>query len=209
MRTKQPPSVRDCFPALRITGPVGCLVAVLGDQLDPDVSALAKLDKARDAVVMFKVAEESTHVPSHKQRTALFLAAMRDFALDLHRKGYRVHDITLDDPENTQAFGRELRRAISILKPELLICTHPGEWRVKQAIERAAKQAGAPLEVLTDDHFLTRAAEFADCMAGRKQPVMDHFHRWPRRKLGILLQPDGAPAGGEWNYDQQNRGSFR
>jgi deoxyribodipyrimidine photolyase-related protein len=185
------------------------LFVVLGDQLDPKVSALAQLDKARDAVVMFEVAEESTHVPSHKQRTALFLAASRRFAWHLHRDGYRVHYIALDDRENTQAFGSELQRAMRTLKPRILICTHPGEWRVKQAIERTAEQAEAPLEVLSDEHFLTSAAEFAEWMVGRKQPVMEHFYRRQRRRLGILVEPDGAPVGGEWNYDQQNRGSFR
>lgn len=209
MTTKQPTSRQDCFPTLRATGPVRRLVLVLGDQLDPEVSALTQLDKARDAVVMCEVAEESTHVPSHKQRTALFLAAMRHFALDLHRDGVRVHYIPLDDPDNTQAFASELQRAIRTLKPRILICTHPGEWRVKQAIESATEQARAPLKVLPDEHFLTSAAEFADWMAARKQPVMEHFYRRQRRRLGILVQQDGTPTGGEWNYDQQNRGSFR
>jgi deoxyribodipyrimidine photolyase-related protein len=209
MRAKRPSLRQSRFPILRVTGPVRRLVLVLGDQLDPEVSALAQLDKARDAVVMFEVAEESTHTPSHKQRTVLFLTAMRHFALDLHRDGYRVHYITLDDLGNTQALGSELRRTVRTFKPKLLVCTHPGEWRVKQDIERAAKEAGGPLEVLPDEHFLTNAAEFTEWMAGRKQPVMEHFYRRQRRRLGILVEPDGAPVGGEWNYDQQNRGSFR
>ncbi|MFN0137885.1 MAG: cryptochrome/photolyase family protein [Phycisphaerae bacterium] len=182
---------------------------MLGDQLDSKVSALVHLDKARDAVVMFEVAEESTHVPSNKQRTALFLAAMRHFALELHRDGHRVHYVSLDDSDNSQALGSELQRALRTLEPEFLVCTQPGEWRVHQDVERAAMQAGAPLEVLPDEHFLTSAAAFAEWMAGRKQPVMEHFYRWQRRRLGILVAPDGAPVGGEWNYDQQNRGSFR
>lgn len=209
MKVKRPSPKRDRFPTLKVVGPARRLFIVLGDQLDPDVRALSELDKARDVVVMFEVAEESTRVPSHKQRTALFLAAMRHFALDLHRDGYRVHYVALDDPENTQAFGSELQRVIRTLKPRILGCTHPGEWRVKQDIERAAKQAGAPLEVLPDEHFLTSAAEFADWMAERKQPVMEHFYRRQRRRFGILVQPDGAPVGGTWNYDQQNRGAFR
>ncbi len=209
MKKNRPNLGQDRFPVLRVAGPVRRLLLVLGDQLDPQVGASTPFDKAHDAMAMFEVAEESLHVPSHKQRTALFLAAMRHFALDLHREGYRVHYVTLDDPENTQAFGSELRRAIRALRPALVLCTHPGEWRAKQDIERAAKQAGAPLEVLPDAHFLTSAAEFADWMAGRKQPVMEHFYRRQRRRRGILVEPDGAPVGGKWNYDQQNRGSFR
>ncbi|MDH3290721.1 MAG: cryptochrome/photolyase family protein [Gemmatimonadota bacterium] len=48
---------------------------ILGDQLDPSRPVLAGLDRSRDAVLMVAVHEEATHVPSHRQRTALFLSA--------------------------------------------------------------------------------------------------------------------------------------
>lgn len=197
------------FPGLRGGAPVRRLALVFGDQLDPDVRALTDLDKAHDAVAMFEVSGESTHVPSHKQRTALFLAAMRHFALDLHRDGYRVHYVELDAPENSQALGSELQRTIRVLKPEIIVCTHPGEWRVKQEIESAARQAGTPLEILPDEHFLTSTEQFGQWIAGRSQPVMEHFYRWQRRRLNILLELDGKPVGGEWNYDRRNREHFR
>jgi deoxyribodipyrimidine photolyase-related protein len=50
------------------------LIIVLGDQLDRRAAAFDGFDPAQDAVWMAEVAEESTHVPSAKQRTALFLA---------------------------------------------------------------------------------------------------------------------------------------
>ena len=34
---------------------------------------------------------------------------------------------------------------------------------------------------------------------------MEDFYRWQRRRLGILMEPDGEPAGGRWNYDDENR----
>jgi len=193
----------------RVTGPIRRLVLVLGDQLDPRAKAVADLDPARDAVAMFEVAEESTHVPSHRQRVAVFLAAMRHFAVDLRRGGLRVHYVPLDDPDNTQALGSELQRAVRALRPDTVVCTQPGEWRVRQAIEHAAAQAGVSLRVLPDEHFLTDVADFAAWMAGRRQPVMEHFYRWQRRRLGVLLNPDGTPVGGAWNYDAENRQSFR
>ena len=59
------------------------LLLVLGDQLDIDSSLFDGLDTARDAVLIIEAFEESTHVWSHKARTALFLSAMRHFADDL------------------------------------------------------------------------------------------------------------------------------
>jgi deoxyribodipyrimidine photolyase-related protein len=37
---------------------------------------------------------------------------------------------------------------------------------------------------------------------------MEYFYREMRRRHGVLLEPDGGPVGGEWNYDAENRGSF-
>ena len=59
------------------------LVLVLGDQLNADSAAFDGFDPAQDAVLMVEAREESTHVWSHKARTALFLSAMRHFADEL------------------------------------------------------------------------------------------------------------------------------
>jgi deoxyribodipyrimidine photolyase-related protein len=184
------------------------LAVVFGDQLDPKAGALTVLDKKDDAVLMVEAAGESTHVPSHKQRITLFLSAMRHFALDLHRRKHRVHYVRLDDPKNEQSFRGEIRRALRTLRPSSLVCTLPGEWRVKRSIERVAKDAGIPLQIRPDEHFYLSKEEFADWMAGRKQPVMEHLYRRQRRRLDILMKPDGQPTGGAWNYDKENRDTF-
>lgn len=209
MRTEHATVRSQRFPTLRVRGAVRNLAIVLGDQLDPHAAALTGLDASTDAVLMMEVAGESTHVPSHKQRTTLFLAAMRHFAIELQRRGFRVQYVPLDDPANTHSLRGEIRRAAKTLKPAALRCTRPGEWRVQRAVDAAAAATGLPLHTLPDGHFLVSDMEFAGWMAGRKQPVMEHFYRWQRRRLGILVEPNGAPAGGQWNYDRQNRGSFR
>jgi deoxyribodipyrimidine photolyase-related protein len=56
------------------------LILVLGDQLDRHSPALKAADKSRDIVAMLEVRNESQRVWSHKQRTALFLSAMRHHA---------------------------------------------------------------------------------------------------------------------------------
>jgi deoxyribodipyrimidine photolyase-related protein len=34
---------------------------------------------------------------------------------------------------------------------------------------------------------------------------MEFFYREMRRKTGLLMDEDGAPEGGRWNYDRENR----
>ena len=91
---------------MRVTGSVQRLVIVLGDQLDRASAAFVGFDEELDAVLMMEVEEESTHVPSHRQRTVLFLSAMRHFAIELVDRGRRVHYVRLDDGHNTQSFWR-------------------------------------------------------------------------------------------------------
>jgi deoxyribodipyrimidine photolyase-related protein len=34
---------------------------------------------------------------------------------------------------------------------------------------------------------------------------MEDFYRWQRKRLDVLMQPDGEPVGGRWNLDVENR----
>ncbi|MCG8458285.1 MAG: cryptochrome/photolyase family protein [Holophagales bacterium] len=88
-------------PPLPEGGPSRLLV-ILGDQLDPRLLEHAGLEPAREAVVMMEVTEEATHVPSHKARTALFLSAMRHFALDLWDRGVPLLYSRLDEENRAE-----------------------------------------------------------------------------------------------------------
>jgi deoxyribodipyrimidine photolyase-related protein len=46
--------------------------------------------------------------------------------------GRTVHSIELDAPGNTPALATELARAVAQLKPERLVMTEAGEWRVQE-----------------------------------------------------------------------------
>ena len=188
----------------------GRLAVIFGDQLDLDAPLIRTLG-ADDTVLMMEVAGESQHVPSHVQRTALFLSAMRHFAADLINRKVRVRYINLDDPENTGAFESELTRAITALNPTQIVCTQPGEWRVLTILERVRDATGIPLTILPDEHFLTTVEEFATWAKDRTALTMEFFYREQRRKTGYLMEGHGKgaqPVGGVWNFDKENRLPF-
>ncbi len=190
-----------------MNSPVRHLVLVLGDQLNPDASALVDFDPQQDAIWMAEVAEESTHVTSSKQRTTVFLSAMRHFAAALKSKKWPVHYSLLDAPDNTGTLAGELKQAIETTRPQKLIMTAPGDWRVLQSLRSVASQQGLVLEIRDDLHFFSTVREFAQHAEGRKQLRLEFFYRELRLKTGILM--DGKnPVGGKWNFDSENRGSF-
>ena len=183
------------------------LVLVLGDQLDLDASAFDGFDPAQDRVWMAEVADESTHVPSSKQRTALFLSAMRHFALAVRARHWPLDYTRLDDAGNAGSLAAQLRHAIARERPAGLVMTAPGDWRVLQALRAVASECDLPLDLRDDRHFFSTVREFAEHAQGRKQVRLEYWYRALRQKNGILM--DGSePAGGQWNYDADNRESF-
>jgi deoxyribodipyrimidine photolyase-related protein len=183
------------------------LVLVLGDQLDAQAAAFDDFDAAQDSAWMAEVAEESTHVASSKPRSVMFLSAMRHFADELRASGRPLHYMRLDDPANKGNLAAQLAADIDRLRPAGLVMTAPGDWRVLQAIKAVAQARGLPLDIREDRHFFGTVREFAAHARGRKSLRMETFYREMRRRHGVLMQGD-EPAGGRWNYDEDNRESF-
>ena len=187
--------------------PLRHLVLILGDQLTLDSTALTDFDPTQDKVWMAEVMQESTHVASSKQRSTLFLSAMRHFAETIKAKAWPLTYTQLDDTDNTGTLAGELDKAIQKLRPQKLVMTAPGEWRVLQNLRAVAKTNDLPLDVRDDSHFFSTVRDFAEHAKGRKQLRQEFFYRELRQKTGILM--DGKkPIGGQWNFDEENRGSF-
>jgi deoxyribodipyrimidine photolyase-related protein len=185
-------------------GQGGALRFVLGDQLSRDLSSLADLDIDRDTVLMVEVADETRYVQHHPKKIALILSAMRHFAERLRAEGVAVDYVRLDQPGNSGSFLGELVRAVARHKPDRIVVTEPGEWRVLADMLSWQEATGTPVELREDTRFLCSTARFRDHASGRKQLRMEFFYREMRRATGLLMEGD-QPAGGAWNFDAENR----
>nr|WP_230090854.1 cryptochrome/photolyase family protein [Pseudomonas sp. BIGb0427] len=174
---------------------------VLGDQLSFDLAVLRALDPARDVLLMAEVEGEARYVPHHPQKIVLILSAMRHFAQALRERGWNVHYQQLDTPGNSGSIAGELQRWQALLHADEVHVTECGEWRLEQAL----RDAGLPLVWHRDTRFLCSREAFARWSAGRKHLRMEHFYRGMRKRCGLLLEPEGSPAGGAWNFDGDNR----
>ena len=93
------------------------LVLILGDQLDPAGSAFDGFDPDLDAVWMAEVEHEARHVPSHKARIVLFLAAMRHFRDDLRARS-RWSTTANSTPTSTRRWRPRWRPTSSGCSPD-------------------------------------------------------------------------------------------
>nr|WP_274519378.1 cryptochrome/photolyase family protein [Legionella moravica] len=181
------------------------LCFILGDQLSESLSSLTAIDKQRDVVFLCEVMEEATYVRHHPKKIAFIFSVMRHFADRLKSQGYRVRYIQYDDADNTGCFEKELCRAIDIENISEVHVTHPGEWRVLQKLVSLKDKLLVPLNIHEDTRFLCSLDEFKSWAKDKKQWRMEYFYRMMRQRHHILMDNQGRPVGGEWNYDEQNR----
>ncbi len=185
----------------------GKLVLVLGDQLSTSNPALNAATPGQDTIVMAEVAEETTYVPHNRHKIALIFSAMRHFRDQLREQGFEVIYYPLS--AGHQHLESAVAEAISQTAPtELLVC-EPGEHRVAKMIDLWETRLGVAVRVLDDTRFLASRVFFTDWLQRQKQPRMEYFYREMRKHYQILLDVEGKPEGGRWNYDRDNRKGWR
>ena len=177
------------------------LVLSLGDQLDLESAALKRFNFDTDEVFMVESMNEAQHVWSHQAKIALFLSAMRHFAQSLKALKYPITYVE-DTPLSIVDALKEKLQKDNIRH---LICVEPGEWRLKQQIEAVASELSISLEMREDEHFFCTHQEFIDWTAGKKELRLEYFYRLMRKRHNILVDAEGNPEGGQWNFDQDNR----
>ncbi|GIW88709.1 MAG: cryptochrome/photolyase family protein [Isosphaeraceae bacterium] len=178
------------------------LAWILPDQLAADALAVTAAERAaeRVRVVLIESRAALRRLPYHKKRQVLILSAGRHYAEELVRRGYEVEVVAADDtPTGLRAAVRR-HRATSV---HGMAAT---EYAVRRwQAERASQDLGVPVETLPNTMFLVeRYPPFPKARAGQRV-VLEHFYRAMRRRFRLLMEPDGTPTGGTWNYDAENR----
>lgn len=178
---------------------------ILSDQLSESISSLHGLDKKSDVVIFFEVMEEATYVKHHPKKIAFLFSAMRHFADELESKGIRTYYIKLNDPKNTGSIKSEIIRAVNEFKPSQFIVTEPSEYRLLEIVKSLKNILKIKFEILPDTRFLATHEEFSKWAKNKTQLRMEYFYREMRNKHNILIEENGKPTGGNWNYDKENR----
>jgi deoxyribodipyrimidine photolyase-related protein len=183
------------MPALRL---------VLGDQLSASISSLQDADPDTDLILMAEVGAEAEYVKHHKKKIAFLFSAMRHFSQALQEKGFSVRYIRIDDADNTHSLKGEAERALEAGAFDELIVTEPGEHRLMEDVKGWEAALGLPVRIRRDGRFVCTHDRFDAWASGRKRLTMEFFYREMRRETGLLME-DGEPAGGQWNFDHDNR----
>jgi len=182
------------------------LCVILGDQLSSNISSLKNFKKNQDKILMMEVFNEATYANHHKKKLVLVFSAMRHFAKELQEKGVSVTYSKINKSQDN--FTKELSSQCKKIQPKRIVITHPGEYRVLQEIKKWEKVLKIPVSIVDDDRFFCTIDEFKKWTEGRKELRMESFYQMMRKKYQILIDNNGKPKGGKWNYDIKNRKSL-
>lgn len=138
--------------------------------------------------------------PCHRQRLVLLRAAMRNYAEDLSRKGYKVNYLSSSLLNARGAFCELLNRhPIETIH----VAEFADEW-LFQDLTRGAKQFGWKIQWHPSPAFLCSNSELKTLFSGKSHFSMAAFYAGQRKRSGVLME-DGAPLGGKYSFDAANR----
>ena len=167
-------------------------VWVFGDQLNRAIGALATAQPDSDRVLIVNAADKFAGRPWHPGRAALISRAMANFADELRAEGFEV------DYRNAPTMRAGVTAHRNEYSPLAVRVTEPNSFTARRLVKE--------LNVVSvvSNQFLCHPTEFNGWAGDRKNFKMEDFYRWQRRRLGYLMDGE-QPAGGEWNFDEDNR----
>jgi deoxyribodipyrimidine photolyase-related protein len=153
---------------------------LFADQLGPHF-----LDAPDQQVLLVESSEVFRRRRFHRQKAHLVLHALRTRARELGDQAVFLRTRTYDEALE------QLGAPVDVVQP------------TSYAADRFVRQRG--IDVRPERGFVTTRADFAGFAQGRQRRLLlEDFYRWQRTRLGLLMDGD-QPAGGQWNYDHDNR----
>ncbi|NBB92706.1 MAG: cryptochrome/photolyase family protein [Gammaproteobacteria bacterium] len=177
---------------------------ICGDQLHWPNPVCDALDPESDRLLMGELSHETRYVWHHAKKIALIFSAMRHFAENARESGWNVDYQRFDPASEIATFSDLVGQACRQHDVDEIVVTWPGEWRVLEEIQGWGSRFGVDVTLLPDSRFVCALEEFEEWAGERRQLRMEFFYRRMRKKTGFLMDGD-APAGGDWNFDRDNR----
>ncbi|NAZ84178.1 cryptochrome/photolyase family protein [Kineococcus sp. R8] len=161
---------------------------LFADQLGPHF-----LDAPRQRVLLLESTDVFRRGRFHRRKAHLILSALRHRARDLGEQAQYVQAPTYREGLAAAGFP-EGAGGLSVCDPT----SYPARRFVRRldAVELLASRGF----VVSERQF----AHWADAR-GAKRLLMEDFYREVRRHHGLLMDDEGRPVGGAWNYDEDNR----
>ncbi len=176
-------------------------LVVLGNQLFP-LAEFAQF--SRDPVFMSEDQGLCTYVRHHQQKIVLFLAAMREHADAMRSRGFNLTYHRIED-NGDEPYEERLEQFVRQHNIAELAHFEIEDHFFNERIGSFCVTHGLTHTPVPSPMFLTSREEFTQYLEDASRPFMANFYKRQRKRMNILLQTDGSPAGGQWSFDDANR----
>ena len=155
-------------------------------------------DQKAVRVLLIESRRHFTALPYHKKRLTLYISAMRHYAGELRSAGWQVdylREETFADGLQRHCQANRWQRCVAMEALE-----HPTAQLQKQMAEKAKE---FEFNLIVNSQFYWQQTEYVRAVS--KNVIMENFYRAMRRQFQLLMDKDGEPEGGQWNFDSENR----
>lgn len=178
------------------------LFLILGNQLFSP-RYFPKIKKQETFFFMREDQELCTHLKYHKKKIHFFFSAMRKYAVELEKEGFRVAYQTLGTDQ--KKYESALLDFIKVKKVKRITVFEIEDKFFETRMLDLFKKENLEVQVLESPMFLTKREEFKGYLQKVKKPFMKTFYESQRKRMKILVNSKGEPVGGKWSFDEDNR----
>lgn len=154
-----------------------------------------------DRVVLVEEPPFFTQYAFHAQKLRFHRETMTRYKARLEAEGVRVDRVEAHQLADTGAVADWLVaagiRVVRVVDPS-------DDW-VEGRLRAAFARTGVDARWLPDPHVLTPDAEARAYVAEKPRLFFTEFYVRQRKRLGLLVDAAGAPVGGQWSFDPDNR----
>lgn len=137
----------------------------------------------------------------HPRKFELHQQSMLAYKKRLESKGHSVLTLT----PNAQQQTSDLLNQLIDSGYQTFYLADPVDDLLTKRVRKTLQQRSCVLEILPTPMLLTPTKVMDDYFNGRRKPMMVHFYQMQRKRLGVLIDDQGAPVGGRWSFDADNR----
>jgi deoxyribodipyrimidine photolyase-related protein len=146
-----------------------------------------------------------TQYKFHQQKIVLHRASMQFYKNYLTDKKYTVTYIDAQQPIHDV---RNLIPHLASLGITEVHITEVVDFNLHKRIEELFNNSNIKICWYTTPMFINTSAENVEYSSGKKTYYQTDFYTYQRKKLKILLTPEGKPVGGKWTFDTDNRSKY-
>ena len=137
----------------------------------------------------------------HPRKHQLHQQSMQAYQKRLESKGHAVLRLVPNDNQQTS----DLLNQLIDSGYRTFYLANPVDDLLMKRVRNTLQGRHCILHVLPTPMLLTPTDVLDDHFNGRSKPMMASFYQMQRKRLGVLIDDQGAPVGGRWSFDADNR----